>query len=107
VPPRLMLLKVTPRQHVNILSKSLSFESGNAMRHVWRFERFDFRVGQFYIQSSHCFFEMVRFGRANDRRRHRRFVKQPRERDLRAGDASRLRNFPDAINDLFVHFFSS
>ena len=48
---------------------------------------------------------MVRFGCANNWRRYRRFVKQPRKRDLCTGDASRLGDFSDAINHLFVQFF--
>jgi hypothetical protein len=50
---------------------------------------------------------MVRFSCANNRRRYRRLVKQPRERILRARDASRLGNFSEAVYYRLVRFFSS
>src|SRR5437762_5967676 len=49
---------------------------------------------------------MMKFRRANNRRRYRWLVKQPRERDLRARDLSRLGNFSHAIYNRFVRFLS-
>jgi hypothetical protein len=49
---------------------------------------------------------MVRFSCANNRRRYRRLVKQPRERDLRARNPSRLGNFSEATYYRFVCFLS-
>src|SRR5205814_111365 len=49
---------------------------------------------------------MVKFSCANNRRRYRRLVKQPRERDLCARDASRLGNFSHALYNRFVRFLS-
>ena len=48
---------------------------------------------------------MMKFGCANNRRRYRRLVKQPGERDLRARDPSRLGNFSEAVYYWLVRFF--
>src|SRR5262249_19548858 len=49
---------------------------------------------------------MLKFGCANNWRRYRRLVKQPRECNLRTRDVSRLGNFPHAVHYRLVHFLS-
>src|SRR5215467_4574472 len=50
---------------------------------------------------------MMKFGCAKNWCCHRRLVKQPGERHFAAANSSRLGDFPDAIDYLFIQFLSS
>src|SRR5581483_11696065 len=52
------------------------------------------------------FFEMLRFGCANNWSCDRRLVKQPRKRNFRAADSSGLGNLTHMIHDFFVELLS-
>ena len=77
------------------------------MRHIGGFQRFDFLVGKFDVQSGDGFFDVPDGRRADDRRGNIRFRQHPSQSVLRHRVAVFLRHVFQCLDDFFVLRFGS